>query len=84
MVVEAIELYFGFDLSKAAEFDIAVKIVTQSFPGVGIDGKNVDGIVVGWKLTRLLPTWMKESNCWNQLMDDYVVEKEEEEEEEAA
>jgi hypothetical protein len=84
LVVEAIELYFGFDLSKAAEFDIAVKIVTQSFPGVGIDGKNVDGIVVGWKLTRLLPTWMKESNCWNQLMDDYVVEKEEEEEEEAA
>ena len=47
MVVEANELYFGFDLSKAAEFDIAVKIVTQSFPGVGIDGKNVDGIVVG-------------------------------------
>jgi hypothetical protein len=37
LVVEANELYFRFDLSKAAEFDIAVKIVTQSFPGVGID-----------------------------------------------
>ncbi len=63
LVVETNELFFGFDLSKAAEVDIAVKLVTQSFPGVGIDGKNVYDIVVGWKLTRLLPTWMKESNC---------------------
>ncbi len=51
LVVEANELYFGFDLHKADEFNIAVKIVTQSFPSVGIDGKNVDGIVVGWKVT---------------------------------
>ncbi len=51
MVVEANELYFGFDLSKAAEFDVAVKIVTQSFLCDGIDGKIVDGIIVGWKLT---------------------------------
>ncbi len=47
LVVEADELYFGFDLRKAAEFDIAVNIVTQSIPGVGINGKIVDGIVVG-------------------------------------
>ncbi len=47
LVVEANELYFGFDQRKAAEFDITVKIVTQSFPSVGIDGKNVDGMVVG-------------------------------------
>jgi hypothetical protein len=40
LVVEANELYFGFDLRKAAEFDIAVKIVSKSFLGVGIDGKK--------------------------------------------
>jgi hypothetical protein len=81
-VVEANDLYLGFDLSKADEYDIAVKTVTQSFPGVGIDGKNVNAIVGGWKVTRILPTWIKDSNCWNQFVDDYVVEKEEEEEEE--
>jgi hypothetical protein len=50
-----------------------VKIVTQSFPGAGNGGKNYDGIVVGWKVARILPLWIKDSNDWNQLMNDYVV-----------
>ena len=62
LVVEASDFNFGFDLNKAIEYDIAVKIVTQSFPGVVIDGKNVDGIVVGWKIARILPIWIKDSN----------------------
>ncbi len=82
MVVEANDLYFGFDLSIVKEYEIAVKIVTQSYSVIGIDGKNVDAIIGGWKVTHILPTWIKDSNSWNQFMDDYVVEKEVDKEEE--
>ena len=47
LVVEANDLYFGFDLSIVKEYEIAVKIVTQSYSVVGIDGKNVDAIIGG-------------------------------------
>ncbi len=76
MIVEAKYLYYGFDLSKAEEYEIAVKIVTQSYSVIGNDGKNVDAIVGGWKIMRILPAWIKDSNSWNQIVDDYVVEKE--------
>ncbi len=56
MVVEAKDLYYGFDLSKAEEYEIAVKIVTQSYSVIGNNGKNVDAIAGGWKITRILPT----------------------------
>ncbi len=55
LVVKANDLYFGFDLSKAEEYEIAVKIVTQSYSVIGIDGKHVDAIVGGWKVSRILP-----------------------------
>ena len=88
LVVEVADLIFGFDLTIDEEKEIAVKIVTQSYSVVGIDGKKVDVIIGGWKVARVLPTWIKDSKCWNQFLDDYVVEKqevqkkEEEEEEE--
>ncbi len=50
LVVEVADLIFGFDLTIDEEKDIAVKIVTQSYSVVGIDGKNVDVIIGGWKL----------------------------------
>ncbi len=62
LVVEAKDLYYGFDLSKAEEYEIAVKIVTQSYSVIGNDGKNVDAIVGGWKITRILSTWIKDSS----------------------
>jgi len=88
LVVEVADLIFGFDLTIDEEKEIAVKIVTQSYSVVGIDGKKVDVIIGGWKVARVLLTWIKDSKCWNQFLDDYVVEKqevqkkEEEEEEE--
>jgi len=90
LVVEVADLIFGFDLTIDEEKKIAVKIVTQSYSVVGIDGKNVDVIIGGWKVSRVLPTWLKDSKCWNQFLDDYVADnevvqekkKEEEEEEE--
>ena len=86
LVVKANDLYFGFDLSEAEEYEIAVKIVTQSYSVVGIDGKHVEVILGGWKVLRILPRWIKDLNSWKQFVDDYVVEKgvdkEEEEEEE--
>ncbi len=42
LVVEVIDLHFGFDLSTVNVYEIAVKIVTQSYSVIGIDGKNVD------------------------------------------
>ena len=78
LVVKANDLYFGFDLSEAEEYQIAVKIVTKSYSVVGID-------LGGWKVSRILPRWIKNLNSWKQFVDDYVVEKgvdEEEEEEE--
>ncbi len=64
-----------------------MKIVTQSYPVVGVDGKNVDVIIGGWKVSCVLPRWIKDSNCWNRFLDDYVagkklVQEEEEKEEE--
>jgi hypothetical protein len=82
LVVEAKDLYYGFDLSKAEEYEIAVKMVTHSYSVICKDGENVDAIVGGWKITRILPTWIKDSNSWNQIVDDYVVEKEVDKEEE--
>ncbi len=37
MIVEAKYLSNGFDLSKAEEYEIAVKIVTQSYSVIGND-----------------------------------------------
>ena len=48
LVVKANDLYFGFDLSEAEEYQIAVKIVTKSYSVVGID-------LGGWKVSRILP-----------------------------
>ncbi len=62
MVAEANDLFFGFDLSIIKEYEIAVKIVTQSYSVVGIDGKNVDAIIGGWKVTHILSTWI-DRNC---------------------
>jgi hypothetical protein len=76
LIVEAKYLSYGFDLSIAEKNEIAVKIVTQSYSVIGNDGKNFDAIVGGWKITRILPAWIKNSNSWNQIVDDYVVEKE--------
>jgi len=53
-----------------------VKIVTQSYSVVGIDGKNDDVIIGGWKVLREQPTWIKDSKCWNQFLDRYVADKE--------
>ncbi len=68
LVVKANDLYFGFDLSEAEEYQIAVKIVTKSYSVVGID-------LGGWKVLRILPRWIKDSKCWKQYVDDFVVEK---------
>jgi hypothetical protein len=76
LVVEVADLIFGFDLTIDEEKEIAVKIVTQSYSVVGIDGKNVDVIIGGWKVARVLPTWIKDLKCWNQFLDNYVGEKE--------
>jgi hypothetical protein len=65
-----------FDLTIDEEKEIAVKIVTQSYSVLGIDGKNVDIIIGGWKVARELPTWIKDLKCWNQFLDNYVGEKE--------
>ena len=75
LVVEVTDLYFGFDLSTVIDYEIAVKIVTQSYSADGIDGKNVDVIIGGWKVLRVLPKWIKDSNCWIQFMNGYVAEK---------
>ena len=53
-----------------------MKIVTQSYSVVGIDGKNVDVIIGGWKIAHVLPTWIKDLKWWNQFLDNYVGEKE--------
>ena len=87
LVVEVNDLHFGFDLSAVKDYEIAVKIVTQSYSVVGIDGKNFDAIIGGWKVLHVLPTWIKDSTCWIQFMNGYVAEKdvdknEEKEEEE--
>ena len=37
-----------------------LRLVTQSYSVVGIDGKNVDVIIGGWKVARVLPTWIKD------------------------
>ena len=63
LVVEVNDLHFGFDLSTVNDYEIAVKIVTQSYSVVGIDGKNVDVIIGGWKVARVLPTWIKDLKC---------------------
>ena len=76
LVVEVADLIFGFDLTIDEEKEIAVKIVTQSYSVVGIDGKNVDVIIGGWKVARVLPTWIKDLKCWNQFLNNYVGEKE--------
>ena len=76
LVVEVADLIFGFDLTIDEEKEIAVKIVTQSYSVLGIDGKNVDIIIGGWKVARELPTWIKDLKCWNQFLDNYVGEKE--------
>ncbi len=55
LVVKANDLYFGFDLSKAEEYEIAVEIVTQSYSVVCIDGKYVNVILGGWKVSPILP-----------------------------
>jgi len=47
LVVEVTDLYFGFDLTIVRDYEIAAKIVTQSYSFVGIDGKNVDAIIGG-------------------------------------
>ncbi len=52
LVVEVGDLIFGFDLTIDEEKEIAVKIVTQSYPVVGVDGKHVDVIVGGWLLAE--------------------------------
>jgi hypothetical protein len=75
LVVEVIDLYFGFDLSTDKDYEIATKIVTQSYSVDGINGKNVDAIIGGWKVSRVLPKWIKDSNCWIQFMNGYVAEK---------
>ncbi len=75
LVVKANDLYFGFDLSNAEEYEIAVEIVTQSYSVVCIDDKYVNVILGGWKVSRILPRWIKDSNSWKQFVDDYVVEK---------
>jgi hypothetical protein len=75
LVVEVIDLYFGFDLSTVRDYEIAAKIVTQSYSVDGINGKNVDAIIGGWKVSRVLPKWIKDSNCWIQFMNGYVAEK---------
>jgi len=42
------DLIFGFDLTIDEEKEIAVKIVTQSYSVVGIDGKKlISSLVVG-------------------------------------
>jgi len=51
LVVEVADLIFDFDLTIDEEKEIAVKIVTQSYPVVGVDGKNDDVIVGGWKVS---------------------------------
>ena len=58
MVVEVADLIFGFDLTIDEENEIAVKIDTQSqsYSVDGIDGKNDDVIIGGWKIARVLPT----------------------------
>ena len=43
LVVEVIDLYFGFDLTTDWDYEIAAKIVTQSYSVNGINGKNRDG-----------------------------------------
>ncbi len=70
LVVKANDLYFGFDLSKAEEYEIAVKIVTQSYSVVFIDGKYVNVILGGWTVSRILPRWIKDSNSWKQFVND--------------
>ena len=40
LVVEVADLIFGFDLTIDEEKEIAVKIVTQPYSVVGIDGKS--------------------------------------------
>ena len=75
LVVEVIDLYFGFDLSTVRDYEIAAKIVTQSYSVDGINAKNVDAIIGGWKVSRVLPKWIKDSNCWIQFMNGYVAEK---------
>ena len=74
LVVEVADLIFGFDLTKDEEKEIAVKIVTQSYHVVGVDGKNVDVIIGGWKVSRVLPKWIKDSECWYRFLDDYVAD----------
>ncbi len=55
LVVEVGDLIFGLDDEK----EIAVKIVTQSYSAVGVDGKNVIVIVGGWKISRAgIDFWM--------------------------
>ena len=76
LVVEVADLIFGFDLTIDEEKEIAVKIVTQSYSVLGIDGKNVDIIIGGWKVARVLPTWIKDLKCRNQFLNNYVGEKE--------
>ncbi len=75
LVVEVTDLYFGFDLTTVEDYEIAAKIVTKSYSVDGIDGRNVDAIIGGWKVARVLPKWIKDSNCWIQFMNGYVAEK---------
>jgi hypothetical protein len=82
LVVEVADLIFGFDLTIDEEKEIAVKIVTQTYSVLGIDGKKMNVIIGGWKVARVLPKWIKDLKCWNQFLDNYVGEKEEEDKEE--
>ena len=50
LVVEVADLSFGFDLTIDEEKEIAVKIVTQSYSVVGIDGKKLMSPLVVGKL----------------------------------
>ena len=68
LVVKANDFYFGFDLSDAEQYEIAIKIVTKSYSMVGID-------LSGWKVLRILPRWIKDITCWKQYVDGFAVEK---------
>ncbi len=39
LVVEVIDLHFGFDLSTVNDYEIAVKIVTQSYSALALMAK---------------------------------------------
>jgi hypothetical protein len=57
LVIEAFHSnYFGFNLRVKIEQTYAMKIVSLNEPD--------NFMVVGWKVVKKLPTWVRNANSW--------------------